>query len=173
MPAILTQGREAVWNAINNADALRVGGQSVFKRQVRFDDSEAPFMEADDWLAWLGYGDLPALAIWTQEVSMGWAENTAQEWIMPLLIRMATPNHSLPEPENLAEQVVLAIHETQIPGTTVSFVKRATSYHPVGAGNFVFTPEYISEAEDSDGENAIKIVETTFNLSLRFKKAVC
>lgn len=165
----LTKTRQAVWAAIDNRSGLREGDKSVFRKQIRFEDRQ-PLIEGDSVEEMLGIGDLPALAIWLQDVQMRWRRNTDQEWTANLLIQMWTPHHDLNLAERYAEQVALAIHEQTKANSTVTFVKDAAGRYPEGAGNMNFEPTLIGRTEDGGGAN--KAVRTSFNIRIPMFQSV-
>jgi hypothetical protein len=165
--ATLTDGRNAVWNAINNAATLLDNGTSVFKKQIKFNNEE-PLINQATIEESLCFADLPCMAIWNQSMSMEWFRNTDQEWLNTLLVTFWTPTHALPDAEDWAEKIIVAIFETLPSGNSspATYVRLASASIP-RIGSVTFDPV------DIGGENTIKSVRTTIAVTLRFLKSIC
>jgi len=163
----LTHARHAVWAAVNAADDLRAAGQSVFRRQLRFDD-EPSFLPGgvESIEETIGPGDLPCLAILWGRIAAEWNRNTDMEWTFPLNVFAWTPNHSLLLPEKYAERLIVAIHEQQPTGQTISFVQQATGHHPKNGHSLQFVFSHLGEEPESP------VVRTELTVQLRIWKSI-
>lgn len=165
MTSPLTLGRQAVWNAINQWDRLRVDGKSVFKRQFKFED-EGAFQTAEDIAETLGAGDLPALAILPDVTGIVPKLQTLQEWYFDLRLLMWTKDFNLLSAEKYAPELINAAYAGTPAGGSLSFVKNPTTgtgYDPISVPVFKFALALVG------GNNQIKTVQTEITLRLRIQ----
>lgn len=161
---VLTKSRNGVWNAITNATDLRENGQSVFHRQLRFDD-DTPMLSVDEVEEGLGLGDLPTLAIFSRNVQTQWNRNSDQEWSFTLHLVCWTHGHGQRLPERYAERLLMAVHETVKTGT-LTWVKDATGHHPHGDATIEFTPAFVGDDGDTPA------MRTTVSVRLRILQSI-
>lgn len=162
MAALLTKARRAFWDAINNAPELKDGnGNSVFRTQFRFEEDNKLLEDIAPTLS-----QMPALAVAPSTVNMQWHRNTGQRWELVLNVRMWTPGWRLPNAEKWAEQIIRALYTTNISGANVTFVKNATGYEALGAGQISFDQTLLV---DDEGEPTAQAILTTFNTSMRIE----
>lgn len=166
MTSPITLGRQAVWNAINQWGRLRANGQSLFKRQFKFEDEGAGLQTAEDIAESLGAGDLPALAMLPDTVGIVPKFQTRQEWYLDLRLLMWTKDFNLLTAEKHAPEIINAAYASMPAGGSLSFVKNPTTgtgYDPISVPVLKFALALVG------GNNRIKSVQTEIILRLRIE----
>lgn len=129
--AILTDARNAVWDAIDNWPAL----SGAFRQKIRFEPSQAGklMMPAKDEPSGV---DFPAISVAPSAVNPVWLGNQVQFRPVSLSIQIWTSGwDSLPQNEQLWEDVVEAIYKAKPDGGGDTYIGSATAHGPYGFGN--------------------------------------
>jgi hypothetical protein len=125
MTSPLTLGRQAAWQAIDSWTALKDGaGKSIFARQDRFESSQPTRPQIESGY---GPGDLPAIAIVSQGVSLQAITNRTQAWFFDLAISVWTPDWDQLAAERIAPEIVNALFAATPPNVTVTFLENPTT----------------------------------------------
>lgn len=155
--SILTDARNALWDAIDNWPGLESESTTTgraFQQTFRFNDDSDLGSAIQPAL-----GDLPAVAILPVSSAPEWFTHELQQWPLLFEFRLWTADWSLPEAEALLEATIRAIYQAgEIPG--VSYVKATTGYHPRQLGPLTF--EFARA-----GDRGPKVTLARFTLGLR------
>lgn len=129
--AILTDARQAVWNAIDHWPAL----EGAFRQKLRFEPNVSGKLGVLDSDQPSGT-DFPAISIVPSVVNPVWLGNQVQFRPLSLTISIWTQGwNSLPKNEELWEDVIDAIYKCKLPDDSDTYVGAATMHGPYGFGN--------------------------------------
>lgn len=134
---LLTTARLSLWDAIEHWPALQrfppADTSLLFERTYRLDDESLLLSEIVPSLS-----DLPALAILPTSVTPAWFTHEMQTWPVLFDVTLWTADWHLPEAESLIEHVIDAVYRSHAEGSSVSYVKQATGFHPQRLGPITF-----------------------------------
>lgn len=156
--AALTDARNAVWDAIDNAAALA----DVFAQKFKLNDEMFLWNRREPSIS-----DLPAIMITPRQIDPQWVLNVAQEYPYLLVVTIWTADFYLPQAEDLAEKVWKAIYQTG-PSATVSYVQAATGYRNKGGIPVTFEPMFLGD--NGEGQNRIAVIKTELSVLLRLRQ---
>lgn len=148
--------RNAMWDAIRNFPGLA----GVFKQEYSFNQEEDLMVEAGN----PSISDFPSIMILPTSCDPTWWTHEMMKWLVTYDITVSTGGWALPEGERLIELVVEAIYRNAPPGDSVTYVKRASGYHPqqLGAIRWAF--------RGGDKPGPPKRTDTTVSIALRRQK---
>lgn len=155
--AVLTDARNAVWQAIDNWPALL----GVFKQSFRH-EVEMMLQEMEPSIS-----DFPCIAVTPAEVVPSWFTNQAQQWPYTLNVAIWTPDWILAPAEQLIEDVVSAIYKASATVGGPTYIKAATGFHPERLGPMTLQPMKLNDSDDGDGTKAIR---TSIAITLRINR---
>ena len=129
--AILTDARQAVWDAIDNWPAL----SGAFRQKLRYEPNISGKLGIRDADEPSGV-DFPCIAVAPSVINPIWLGNTIQFRPLSLTITIWTEGwNSLPTNEQLWEDVIDAIYKCKLPDNSDTYVGAATAHGPYGFGN--------------------------------------
>ena len=129
--AVLTDARNAVWNAIDNWTAL----QNTFRQKIRFERSAGSKLMLANTDEPTGV-DFPAIAVAPSVVNPIWLGNQVQFRPLSLTISIWTAGwDSLPQNEEIWGNVLDAIYKCKPVGGGDTYIGAATAHGPYGFGN--------------------------------------
>lgn len=137
MAVILTQAREAVWDAIDAYAPLN----DKFKSKYRFREGEGGLTPIEP-----SFANMPALRIWPGSGTSAWILNQAQGFVYPMTFTIWTPGHSLDLPEELFQRVTEAVYQ----GLRSSPIGLKVASAAFGA------PERLYGAGEANGKRAVR-----------------
>lgn len=119
---ILTDARNALWDAIENWPALQSGGSPIWKRSFKFDGDDSPEINPNA-------SQLPAIAIYPEPGFAKMVLNKVQEQNYKLIVMLFTSTWNLSDPDTYWEEIVKAAWQSDGGGGT-PYIKLATGFHP-------------------------------------------
>ena len=133
--AILTDARQAAWNAIDNWPAL----ENAFRQKLRYEPSTTGKLGIADSDEPSGV-DFPAIGIFPSVVNPTWLGNQVQFRPVSLTVSIWTRGwNSLLTSEQLWEDVIDAIYKCKLPDDSDTYIGAATMHGPYGFGNSRWT----------------------------------
>jgi len=154
---VLTNSRNAVWQAIENHEETR----NLFKRKFRFNDAGDCMTEPEP-----AFSDLDAISIFPMNFVPKWYTNERQEWPYALRVVMWFADWRIEPAETALLKVARAIQDAKPQGSTAAYINQVDGCNGVKvgpSGGILITR--IREGRDS--VNPIKVVKATLELVLR------
>ena len=156
--AVLTDARNAVWQAIDNWPALA----NAFALKLKHDAEMSLMQDGEPSIS-----DFPCIAITPADVVPNWFTNQSQFWPYTLNIAIWTPDWKIALAEDLVEKVVSAIYQASATPGGVPYIKAATGYHPERIGPMTMQPARLRNTDDGEGTQAMR---TGIALTLRINR---
>lgn len=157
-----TDARNSCWDAVLNWPALKVGGESIFRRKYRFDDDESPEVNPT-------VEQLPALALFptpgdsvAQDVL-----NRVHQFDYRLTFILFTSTWNLETHDTYWQSVMRALFQSADSATPgVPYVKAATGFDPREA--FQIATDKIMLTSTAGAKTKALLSTISFTLRVRF-----
>lgn len=111
----LTLARNAIWDAIDNWPEL----DGTFNKKFRFRQGDKSLNRT------VGFGDLNAIAIWTDSFSEEYAFSIETKWPVTYRISVWTRDWELDMAEDIVTKISRALWKSKPVGDPVSYLQRA------------------------------------------------
>lgn len=129
--AILTDARQAVWDAIDNWPTL----SGAFRQKLRYEPDVTGKLSNPESDEPTGM-DFPAIGVFPSVVNPAWLGNQVQFRPYSLSVQIWTAGwKSLPQNEQLWQDVIDAIYKCKLPDNSDTYIGAATMHGPYGFGN--------------------------------------
>lgn len=151
---VLTDARNAVWDAIDNHADTR----DLFKKKFRFNDEGSCMTEPEPALS-----DLDAISIFPMSFVPKWYTNERQEWPYALRVVMWFGGWKVTRAETALLKVARAIQDAKPQGSSAAYINRVSGCNGVKVG----PSGGILITRIREKENPIKVVKATLEFVLR------
>lgn len=156
--ALLTDLRNSIWSAIDNAAEL--SGAFAYKFKFNKNDPETEILDNLE----PAISDLPAIMVMPTQIEPTWVLNVGQEYTSPFAVTIWTADWDLETAEALSEKVQRAIWQTG-PSANVSYVRSVSGFLPRGGLSALH--EFQRLGGDGGDNRGVRVTKTTITVVLR------